>query len=123
MSHQIKFVAKVSIFLERLQTRINKGLGTYLVTMDIMKEIKVDSNAREVKIEIPITFEIKEEVKAVPITFAIKEEVEKLVIKIVQKTKFNYHIKVSLRIHNRVFKLLLLSLGSTIIIPTNAIMF
>ncbi len=74
-------------FLERLQTRFNKGLGTNLVIMDIMKEIKVNSNAREVKINIPITFEIKEEVETVPITFAIKEEVEKLVMKILQKNQ------------------------------------
>jgi hypothetical protein len=34
--------------------------------------------AREVKIEVPTTFDIKEEVKTIPTTFEIKEEVEKL---------------------------------------------
>lgn len=66
---------------------INKGSGTNLVTMDITKEIKIDSNAREVKIEAFTTFEIKEEVEAILITFAIKEEVEKLKVKIVQKNQ------------------------------------
>jgi hypothetical protein len=32
-------------------------------------------NAREVKIIVPITFEIKEKVEVVPITFAIKDEI------------------------------------------------
>jgi hypothetical protein len=44
----------------------------------MIKEVEVNLNAREVKIEIPITFEIKEEVKVVPITFAIKKEAKKL---------------------------------------------
>jgi hypothetical protein len=42
------------------------------------KEVEVNLNAREVKIEDPITFEIKEEVEVVPITFAIKDEIKKL---------------------------------------------
>jgi len=42
------------------------------------KEVEVNLNAREVKIEDPITFEIKKEVEVVPITFAIKDEIKKL---------------------------------------------
>jgi hypothetical protein len=55
--------------------------------MDITKEIEIDSNAREVKIKVPTTFEIKEEVEVVLIMFVIKEEVEKLEMKIVQKNQ------------------------------------
>jgi len=42
------------------------------------KEVEENLNAREVKIEVPITFEIKEEVEVDPITFAIKEEAKDL---------------------------------------------
>lgn len=43
------------------------------------KEVKViNFIAREVKIEVPTTFDIKEEVETIPTTFEIKEEVEKL---------------------------------------------
>ncbi len=41
---------------------INRGLETNLVTIEITKEIGVNFNAKEVKIEVPITFEIKEKV-------------------------------------------------------------
>ncbi len=44
-----------------------------MVTIEIINFI-----AREVKIEIPITFDIKEEVETIPTTFEIKEDVEKL---------------------------------------------
>jgi hypothetical protein len=52
------------MFLDRLQFRINKGFGAYLVTIEITKEVKViNFIAREVKIEVPTTFYIKEEVE------------------------------------------------------------
>jgi hypothetical protein len=41
------------------------------------KKVEVNLNAREVKIVVLITFEIKEEVEVVPITFAIKDEIKK----------------------------------------------
>jgi hypothetical protein len=50
------------------------GLEIDLATIDIKKEIEINFNARDIKIEIPATFEIK----VVPITFVIKNEVEKL---------------------------------------------
>jgi len=42
------------------------------------KEVEENLNAKEVKIEVPITFEIKEEVEVDLITFAIKGEAKKL---------------------------------------------
>jgi hypothetical protein len=41
------------------------------------KKVEENLNAREVKIEVPITFEIKEEIKVDPITLAIKLEAKK----------------------------------------------
>jgi hypothetical protein len=87
-----------------------------LATTKIKKE--VDFDAREVKIEVPITLEIKEEIKIILITFAIKEEIEKLkdVDIVYKKIRSNWHTKANTRIHNQIFKLPLLLLGSIIII-------
>jgi hypothetical protein len=41
------------------------------------KKVEENLNAREVKIEVPLTFEIKEEVKVDPITLAFKQEEKK----------------------------------------------
>jgi hypothetical protein len=50
-----------------------------LVTIEITKEVEViNFIAREVKIEIRTTFEIKAEVETILTAFEIKEEVEKL---------------------------------------------
>lgn len=62
-----------NVFLERLQFGINKGLKIYLPTTQIKKEIELDYNAREVKIKVFATFEIKEEVEVVLITSEIKK--------------------------------------------------
>ncbi len=65
-------------FLEGLQFRINKGLDSNLITIEIKKTIEVDHNAGDVKKEVFITFEIKEKVEIIPIAFILKEEVEEL---------------------------------------------
>jgi hypothetical protein len=76
-----------------------------LATTKIKKEVEVDFDAKEVKIEVLATLEIKEEIKIILITFAIKEEVEKLkdVEIVLKKTRFNWHTKASTRIHNQIF--------------------
>jgi hypothetical protein len=108
---------KFQYFLKRVQFGINKGLEVNLATTKIKKEVEVDFDAREVKIEVLITLEIKEEIKIILITFAIKEAIEKFkVVEIVyRKIRSNWHTKANTRIHNQIFKLPLLSLGSIII--------
>jgi len=54
---------KFQHFLEGLQFRINKGLNSNLITIEIKKTIEVDHNAGDVKKEVFITFEIKEKVE------------------------------------------------------------
>ncbi len=77
MSHQVgSLLQEFQCLKKTLQSMINRGLETNLVTIEITKEIGVNFNAKEVKIEVPITFEIKEKVKVVLLTFAIKEEVD-----------------------------------------------
>jgi hypothetical protein len=79
MSHQGEsLLQKFQHFLKRLQSRINKGLDSNLVTTKIKKAVKLHLNARDVKKEILITFEIKKKVERFPITFVVKEEVEEL---------------------------------------------
>ncbi len=78
MSHQLgSLLQEFQYFKKKLQSMINRGLETNLVTIEITKEIGVNFNAKEVKIEVLIRFEIKEKVEVVLITFAIKEEVDR----------------------------------------------
>ncbi len=57
--------------------RINKWLDNNLVIIEFKKTVEVDHNARDVKKEVLITFEIREKVERVPIAFIIKKEIEK----------------------------------------------
>ncbi len=61
-------------FLKRLQYGIKYGIRNRFGYNWYQEGIEIDFNAREVKIEIPTTFEIK----VVLITFVIKNEIEKL---------------------------------------------
>jgi hypothetical protein len=63
MSHQGEsLLQEFQHFLERLQSKINKGLGSNLVKTKIKKIIKLRPNARDVGKKILVTFEIKEKV-------------------------------------------------------------
>jgi phosphatidate phosphatase PAH1 len=75
--------------LKILQSRINKKLNSNLIIVKIKNAIEVHLNARDVKKEVIITFEIKERV-GVPIAFAFKEEVEML--EGIEKMQENVHI-------------------------------
>jgi hypothetical protein len=47
-------------FFKRLQFGINKGLNNNLITTEIKKAVEINPNAKDVKREVLITFEIKE---------------------------------------------------------------
>jgi hypothetical protein len=87
MSHQGEsLLQEFQHFLERLQSKINKGLNNNLIITNIKKAIEIHPNARDVKKKILIMFEIWEKIEQVPIAFVVKEEVEELKgIEIVQK--------------------------------------
>ncbi len=51
-----------NIFFKRLQYGINKGLDNNLIITKVKKAVKINHNARDVKKEVIITFEIKEKV-------------------------------------------------------------
>jgi hypothetical protein len=60
MSHQGESsLQEFQYFLERLQFGVNKGLNNNLIPK-IKKAIEINPNARDVKGEVLITFEIKE---------------------------------------------------------------
>jgi len=68
---------KFQHILKILQSRINKKLNSNLIIAKIKNVVKVHLNAKDVKKEVIITFEIRERV-GVPIEFTVKEEVEML---------------------------------------------
>jgi hypothetical protein len=74
MSYEVRsLLHEFQCFLERLQFGVNRGLEVYSAITKIKKEIKIDYNAREVKIKVFAKFEIKEQVYVVLITFEIKK--------------------------------------------------
>jgi hypothetical protein len=63
MSHQGEILLQeFQHFLERLQSKINKGLNNNLITIDIKKAVEIHPNARDVKKKIFTMFEIWEKV-------------------------------------------------------------
>jgi hypothetical protein len=96
-----------------------------LVTIEIMKEIEVDSNAREVKGRSLYYIWDLEGGRSNSYNICNQRGARKAWKSgnNVKKIRFDWHTKVNSRIHNQVFKLPLLLSGSTIIILTSAIMF
>ncbi len=75
--HSESSMQKFQHILKILQSRINKKLNSNLIIAKIKNVVKVHLNAKDVKKEVIITFEIRERV-GVPIEFTVKEEVEML---------------------------------------------
>jgi hypothetical protein len=63
MSHQGESsLQKFQHFLEKLQSEINKGLNNNLIIAKIKKVVEIHPNAKDVKKNVLIMFEIKEKV-------------------------------------------------------------